>query len=116
MMLAGFAMAQQKSDTVKIKTSAICEMCQYTIEKDLAFEKGVKYAFQSIDNGILTVVYDPRKTEPQKIRKRVTMVGYHADSLKRDPKAYDALPECCKDGAHDGEKNHHSVSFALELV
>ena len=37
MMLAGFAMAQQKSDTVKIKTSAICEMCQYTIEKDLAF-------------------------------------------------------------------------------
>jgi len=31
------------------------------------------------------------------------MVGYHADSLKRDPKAYEKLDECCKDGAHDND-------------
>ena len=106
--MAGFVLAQQKSDTVRIKTSAICEMCQYTIEKDLAFEKGVKYAFQNIDNKILMVVFDPRKTNPTMIRKRVSKVGYNADSLKRDPKAYDELPDCCKDGAHkEGKHEPH---------
>jgi cation transport ATPase len=86
-------------------------MCQYTIEKDLAFEKGVKYALLDVDTKILTVAFKQKKTDPNKIRVRVTKVGYHADSLKRDPKAYEDLPNCCKDGAHGGghnkEHEHH---------
>ena len=99
----GSVMAQKKADTVMIQTSAICEMCQYTIEKDLAFEKGVKTSSLNLDNKVLMVVYDPRKTEPNKIRTRITMIGYNADSLKRDPKAYKELPFCCQDGGHGGE-------------
>lgn len=85
---------------VEIKTSAICEMCQYALEKDLAFEKGVKEATLSLDDKVMSVVYNPKKTDAQTIRERITMVGYHADTLARNAEAYENLPMCCKDGSH----------------
>ena len=85
---------------VEIQTSAICEMCQYTLEKDLAFEKGVKEALLNLDDKVMTVIYNPKRTDAQAIRERITKVGYHADTLARDPIAYDKLPMCCKDGSH----------------
>ena len=98
LIFAGKATAQD--ETIQIKTSAICEMCKYTIEKDMAFEKGVKSADLNLENKVLTVVYSPKKTDADKIRKRITMVGYNADEYTRDPEAYKNLPACCKDGAH----------------
>ena len=85
---------------VEIQTSAICEMCKNTLEKDLAFEKVVKEATLSLDDEVITVIYHPKRTDAQIIRRRITLVGYHADTLTRDSKAYDNLPMCCKDGAH----------------
>ena len=85
---------------IKIQTSAICEMCQYTLEKDLAFEKGVKEAVLNLDDKVMTILYNPKKTDPQTLRRRITMVGYHADTLTRNSIAYDKLPMCCKDGSH----------------
>ncbi|MFY0652894.1 MAG: cation transporter [Cyclobacteriaceae bacterium] len=90
-------------ETVKVKTSAICEMCKEALEHDLAFEKGVKNSNLNLDDKVLTIVYNPKKTSAEKIRKRITMVGYNADSLKRDPSAYKKLPFCCKDGGHHGD-------------
>ena len=55
---------------VKILTSAVCEMCKYTIEKDLAFEKGVKTSDLDVESKMLTVIYNPNKTDADKIRKR----------------------------------------------
>lgn len=92
-----------KGYQVEIKTSAVCEMCKEAIESDLIFEKGVKEVNLDVDTKILTVVYKEKKTSADKIRKRVTEVGYHADDMKRDPEAYDNLPMCCKDGAHDDD-------------
>ncbi|MFY0628418.1 MAG: heavy-metal-associated domain-containing protein [Reichenbachiella sp.] len=89
-----------KGYQVEIKTSAICEMCQYAIEKELAYEKGVKSANLNLDNKVITVVYNEKKTSPETIRKRISLTGYHADNVQRDLKAYDDLPMCCKDGAH----------------
>lgn len=89
-----------KGYQVKIKTSAVCKMCKEAIERDLTFEKGVKEVNLDVESKILTVVYNKKRTDPTTLRQRVTKVGYHADSLKRDPVAYDNLPFCCKDGAH----------------
>ena len=90
---------------IEIKTSAVCEMCKETLEQDLTFEKGVKSVNLDVDTKVLTIVYNNKKTDPTALRKRVTLVGYHADSLQRDPKAYQNLPFCCKDGAHDGDND-----------
>ena len=85
---------------IEIKTSAICEMCQLTLEKDMAFEKGVKEAILNLEDKVFSVVYNPKKTDAQTIRERITMIGYHADTLARDNEAYKKLPMCCKDGSH----------------
>ena len=96
--------AQANLKTVAIQTSAICEMCKENLEKDLTFEKGVKSVNLDLETKVLNIAYLEGKTNPDILRKRVTMVGYHADSLKRDPKAYEKLDPCCKDGAHPTPK------------
>ena len=86
----------QKKDTVMIKTSSICEMCKRAIEGDLAFEKGITYSNLDLETSVVTVVYKPKSTNPDVLRKRLTEIGYDADSLKAIPAAVDKLPECCK--------------------
>lgn len=84
------------TDTLNIKTSAVCKECKEIIEQYLSFEKGVESSNLDVKTKMLKVVYNPQKTDPQKIRIAVTKSGYDADSLKADPKAFRKLPECCK--------------------
>jgi copper chaperone CopZ len=98
MLLTVIVRAQ--TDTIQIHTSAICNMCKKTIENDMSFEKGVKKATLDVDSKILTVVYNPEKTNAEKIRITVTKSGYDADSLKADEKAFRRLPDCCKGPDH----------------
>lgn len=106
MLISTGLSSKAQEHKVEIQTSAICEMCQYAIEKEMAFEKGVKNAELDLDTKKLLVFYNPKKTSPDIIRKRVALTGYHADSLQRDPEAYANLPECCKDGAHADDSRH----------
>ena len=92
-----------KGYQVEIQTSAICEMCQHTIEWELTFAKGIKDASLNLDNKVVTVLYNPDKITAEEIRERISSVGYHADELKRDSAAYENLPFCCKDGGHEAE-------------
>jgi periplasmic mercuric ion binding protein len=92
---------QKKESEVKIQTSAQCEMCKTRIEKDMAFEKGVKSAELDLETKVLTVTYNEKKTDREKLRNAVTKIGYDADDMEADPKAYSKLPECCKKGGHD---------------
>ena len=85
-----------QTDTIKVKTSAICDQCKETIERDLSFEKGVKKSTLDLETKILTVVYNPDKTNAEKIMKAITESGYDADTLKANPKAFRRLPDCCK--------------------
>jgi copper chaperone CopZ len=95
--------ANAQTEKVEIKTSAICGMCKDAIERDLAFEKGVNSADLDLETKIVTVEYNAKKTNPEKIKTRITKVGYNADDKKRDPKAYAKLPACCQDGGHDDD-------------
>ncbi|MEI6823928.1 MAG: heavy-metal-associated domain-containing protein [Bacteroidota bacterium] len=90
-----------KYSEIKIKTSAQCDMCKETIEKALAFEKGVKSSDLNVDTKVCTVKYDATKTTTDKIKIAISKVGYDADDVKADPKAYNKLSPCCKkDGKH----------------
>lgn len=85
-----------QSDTLIIKTSAVCDQCKITIEKSINFEKGVKRATLDVESKELTVIYQSAKTNPDKLRVAVTKIGYDADSIPADPKAYSKLHSCCK--------------------
>lgn len=91
------AQAQNGNEkTVQIKTSAVCGMCKKSLEKAMAYEKGVKNSTLDVDSKILTVVFDSKKTNEDKIRKTVNDTGYDADAKPATPRAYNKLDDCCK--------------------
>ena len=90
---------QKKSDTLQIKTSAVCGQCKDRIEGVLAFEKGVKSSSLDIETKVLTVIYNPAKTTPEKLRITVSKIGYDADNVPANEAAYVKLPACCKKDA-----------------
>ncbi len=99
----GFAQSKEtgkETAEVKIKTSAQCDMCKKRIEKALKVEKGIKKAVLDVDSKVLTVVYQTKKTDVTAIKNAVTKVGYDADEVKADEKAYKKLPDCCQVGGH----------------
>ena len=92
-----------QSDTAKIKTSAQCEKCKATIEHQLNFEKGVKSADLNVETKEVTIIFNPAKTDINKLRKSIILVGYDADEMPADPKAYGKLHSCCKKDGHNHE-------------
>jgi len=94
-------------ETVTILTTAECEQCKERIEKNMAYEKGVKYVSLDLETKKLTVKFRKDKTDIDKIRKAISDIGYDADDVKADPKAYDKLPDCCKVGGHGHEGHGH---------
>jgi copper chaperone CopZ len=101
-------LAQEKTNDktaeLTISTSAVCHMCVNTIEKNFAFEKGVKSSKVNLENNTVTVVYRTDKTTAEEIKKALTKFGYQADEMPADEKAYEKLHECCQSehshGAH----------------
>jgi copper chaperone CopZ len=84
------------AEQVQFKTSAVCDMCKSRLEKSLAYEKGVQAAHLDVPSKVLTVTYNPAKTNPAALRTAVQKTGYDADQATADARAYDRLPECCK--------------------
>lgn len=99
--LFGFS---EEPKVVKVKTSAICEMCKARIEKNLGFSKGVKDANLDLNDKVVTVTFDPGKTTEEKILQTISKTGYDANLVPADPKGYDKLPSCCK---KDSKMKHH---------
>ena len=98
LMLSLSLVAQKKIDFEIIQTSAVCEMCENLIIKNtLAFEKGIKYAEMDLKTGALGVRFRNDKISLNRIRLLISQLGYSADSLKADPKAFEALHFCCKE-------------------
>ena len=106
-LLSGTASAQtnsKKTATAEIQTSAVCGMCEdLIVHKNLAFEKGVKYAKMDVKTGLLTVNYRKDKTSVSRLRNLISNLGYCADSVKADSVAYENLHFCCKKPC-EGEK------------
>lgn len=93
------AFAQDKDmkfATIEIKTSAVCDMCIETIEKGFAFEKGVKSSNVDLEANTVTVTYHTKKTDEEAVKTALTKMGYAADDLAPDSKAFDNLHYCCK--------------------
>ena len=99
--LAAGALAQDsQTDSnfgfVTISTSTVCDMCVATIEKGFKFEKGVKESKVDLETNTVTVKYKKGKTDEESIKKALTKMGYSADEMDPNPKAYDDLHHCCK--------------------
>lgn len=75
--------AQKKTDkTVLYTVSMHCKSCKAKIERDIAFEKGVKQVTASLDEKLVTVKYDETKTTPEKIAEAIRKLGYEVSEVK----------------------------------
>ena len=92
---------------ISIQTSAICEMCKDAIEYELTFTKGVKNANLDLETKKVTVEYNPKKINASQLRETISLIGYHADNIKRDSIGYQKLPFCCRDDSHHGKHKKH---------
>jgi periplasmic mercuric ion binding protein len=86
----------QSGQTVIFKTSAKCGMCKKRIERDLSLSKGVEKATLNLEDKSLTVVYNGKKTNSDKLKKQISKIGYDADEVLANEKSHNALPECCQ--------------------
>ncbi len=88
-----------QSQEIIIQTTAQCGECKAIIEKALMAEKGVRFAELDVKSKQAKVVYNPKKTTPEQLRKVISLVGYDADDVPADPAAVAKLNPCCtKDG------------------
>jgi cation transport ATPase len=107
LLISTSAIAQKKTEEVKIKTSAQCEKCKTRIETAMAYEKGIVSSNLNLEDKVLTVVYKTGKTTPDAIRKALNQIGYDADETLANAAAYDKLPSCCKK-PDDPEHTEHN--------
>ncbi len=96
-MLTTFSVkAQSSSGVLEVKSSIVCGMCKDTIEKGLAYEKGIKSAFVNVEENTITVHYKPKKISEKEIKEAINNLGYVAGDMKPSREAYDSLHGCCK--------------------
>ncbi len=93
--LSGIAQ-DKKTAHLAIVSSTVCDMCQQTIESNMIYEKGVKKVTVDLATSTVHVDYDAKKNDPEALRKALIMMGYAADGVPGDPKAFAKLPACCQ--------------------
>ena len=76
-------------------------MCKKRLEKDLFLTKGVSDADLNLDDKVLTIVYNTKKTNKEKLAKAVNNVGYDANESLANQSAHDRLPDCCQKSAKE---------------
>lgn len=76
------------SKEVSIQTNLHCGSCASKIDKGLKKSDGVLKVNSDIDSKIVTVKYNPEKTDEAKIKRTIKKLGYEADviSTKSAPK------------------------------
>ncbi|RYZ51296.1 MAG: hypothetical protein EOP49_12065 [Sphingobacteriales bacterium] len=100
--LCNAANAQKKATTINVKASIYCdhckkcESCGLRLERSVYKVKGIKRVDIDESQKVVTVVYNPRKTNVDAIRLAISKVGFDADDVKANPVAYEQLDECCK--------------------
>lgn len=100
MMLAAVsftANAKSVSDTLVVTTTPQmhCANCENKIKEGLRFEKGIKDILTNVDKQTVTIVYNPAKTDKQKLEAAFPKFGYKARELKKGEKVERDMNEQC---------------------
>lgn len=99
LLFASFATsikAEEKIAEAQIKSPVWCEMCDETIQKGLKKISGISKVNVDLEKQIVTVTFDENETSIETIRRAISRLGYDADDVKADLRAYRKLPKCCK--------------------
>jgi periplasmic mercuric ion binding protein len=85
-------MTSMKTESFKVWGK--CEMCKARIEKTVKAD-GVTSAAWDEKTLMLTVTYDPLKTNKDELSKKLAAVGHDTEKYKAPDAVYAKLPGCC---------------------
>ena len=106
--LSGSLYAQKKSGNKTCEISIpgyCCKGLNPTIEKTLAYERGVVEWTLNLEKKSVTVVYREGKTDPAKIEKALAANGVRTANEKPNPRAIEKLPSCCQPAAKNEQSS-----------
>jgi copper chaperone CopZ len=82
----------KKTETFKVWGN--CDMCKTRIEKAVK-EEGATDALWNQKTKMLTVTFDPSKTNKDALSKKLASVGHDTEKYKAADEVYAKLPSCC---------------------
>ena len=85
--------ASSKTETFKVLGN--CDLCKARIEKAAKVE-GVSKAYWSTKTKLLTVAFDPSKTNKDALSKNLALAGHDTEKYKATSDIYANLHECCQ--------------------
>lgn len=103
---ASTSFAQKKAPKVKtleFNVTGVCGMCEERIE-NATLIKGVKSAEWDKNTQMLSVIFNPKKTDEATIHEAVASHGHDTEKMKTSEEAYKKLPNCC--AYRDGVEVH----------
>ena len=75
-------LTQSKVGNVTFNVSMHCKSCQEKIERNIPFEKGVKDMNVNLEHKTVNVIYDPRKTNKEKLKKAFENLDFVCEVIK----------------------------------
>ena len=67
--------------TVTFKTNMHCKNCVKKITDNISYEKGVKDLKVNLDDNLVTITYNPAKTDEATLAKALEKLGYSAQPV-----------------------------------
>ncbi|MBW6457884.1 MAG: ATPase [FCB group bacterium] len=81
--------------TVEFEVKGACGMCETRIEKTAKDINGVKKADWTLENNMLMLKFDDKKTSVVEVRKALAAVGHDNGNFRAPDDVYENLPACC---------------------
>lgn len=94
-----------KNEKVVFNVAMDCQACQQKIEKNIAFEKGVKGLDVDLKANLVTVTYKASKTNIAKLQEGFKKIGYEAVEQNAKPCCADKGKTDCKQTCTDDKKS-----------
>lgn len=76
--------ATKTNESVCIEASMTCNGCRMKIEREMAFEKGVKEVVADLDTKTVRIVYQSGKNSPQQLETALKKLGFETRILGID--------------------------------
>ncbi|OAV69750.1 Zinc-transporting ATPase [Bacteroidales bacterium Barb7] len=76
---------KKKTAEVTFVVSMFCENCKAKIERHIAWEKGVKELNVNLDKKLVTIGYDPSKTNEEALKKALEALEYTCEKPDESP-------------------------------
>ena len=84
------------NETMTYNVSMDCHSCKVKIEKNIPFEKGIKALDVDLEKKTVTVTFDKRRTDNEKVMNAIRKLGYEVEVVpQKECCSNDKKEACC---------------------